>query len=86
MDALEKRVLRKLEKGRREGKLSEADIVATMSSQEQELFFKLIGIETEKDFEALEWDADFWLRPKQKVTVGGDAPYITALVAGRGFG
>lgn len=86
MDVLERRVLRKLEKGRKEGRLSEADIVASMTSSEQELFFKLIGIETEKDFEALEWDADFWLRPKQKIEIGSDAPYIAALIAGRGFG
>lgn len=86
MDKLERRVLLKFQRGIEEGKLSHASIVAGMTPEESEVFFRSVGIITEKDFEELAWDSEFWLRPKQKVGFGGDAPYITALVAGRGFG
>jgi len=39
---------------------------------------------TDEDFEKLKYDANFWLRPEQKVPDGDWS--ITALVAGRGFG
>lgn len=38
---------------------------------------------TDADMENLMYDAEFWLRPKQKISTGGDT-YITALIAGRG--
>jgi phage terminase large subunit-like protein len=39
---------------------------------------------TQEDWDKLNYDADFWLRPEQKVPDGDW--FITALVAGRGFG
>ena len=39
---------------------------------------------TDEQFEKLKYDANFWLRPEQKVPDGDW--FITALVAGRGFG
>lgn len=60
---------------------STAEIVAEMSEEEQAEIFK--GF-TEEDWERLKYDADFWLRPEQKIPDGDW--YITALVAGRGYG
>lgn len=39
---------------------------------------------TEEQQKNLEYDAAFWLRPEQQIKDGDW--YITALVAGRGFG
>lgn len=39
---------------------------------------------TEDDYEALEYDANFWLRPEQMIPDGDW--FMTALIAGRGFG
>lgn len=39
---------------------------------------------TQEDWDRLQYDANFWLRPEQKVPDGDW--FITALVAGRGFG
>jgi phage terminase large subunit-like protein len=58
-----------------------AEMVAELSDEQRAELFK--GY-TEKDFENLQYDADFWLRPEQKVPDGDW--FITALVAGRGFG
>lgn len=59
---------------------SMAEIVNMLSDEERGILFD--GFE-EKDFDELMYDADFWLRPKQKIPTGGDS-YITALIAGRG--
>jgi phage terminase large subunit-like protein len=58
-----------------------AEEVAALSDEERAEVFKDY---TEADFEALQYDANFWLRPEQKVPDGDW--FITALVAGRGFG
>lgn len=58
-----------------------ADQINAMSADEQALFFSDF---TEEDWAALEYDANFWLRPKQKVPDGDW--FITAIIAGRGFG
>lgn len=59
-----------------------AEIINGMSEEDQALYYEDF---TEEDWAALEYDADFWLRPNQKIdTTGGW--YITALVAGRGYG
>lgn len=58
-----------------------AEEVAALTPEEQAEVFKDF---TEKDFEMLQYDANFWLRPEQKIPDGDW--FITALVAGRGFG
>lgn len=58
-----------------------AEEVAELSPEEYAEIFKDF---TEKDFEMLQYDANFWLRPEQKIPDGDW--FITALVAGRGFG
>lgn len=58
-----------------------AETINSMPPDERALLFAEF---TEEDYAALEYDADFWLRPEQRVD-GGDW-FITALVAGRGFG
>jgi len=58
-----------------------AEEIAALSDAERAEIFK--GY-TEKDFENLQYDAKFWLRPEQQVPDGDW--FITALVAGRGFG
>lgn len=58
-----------------------ADKVASLTPEE---YAKVFEGWTEEQFEALKYDANFWLRPEQKIPDGDW--YITALVAGRGFG
>jgi phage terminase large subunit-like protein len=58
-----------------------AEMVAELSDEERAELFKGYTLQ---DFENLQYDADFWLRPEQKVPDGDW--FITALVAGRGFG
>ena len=58
-----------------------AEIVAEMSPEDQE---KVWAGMSEEQLALLQYEADFWLRPKQ-IIPDGDW-YITALVAGRGFG
>jgi phage terminase large subunit-like protein len=58
-----------------------AEQVAALSPEEQAEIFA--GY-TEQDMENLKYDANFWLRPEQKIPDGDW--FITALVAGRGFG
>jgi phage terminase large subunit-like protein len=58
-----------------------AEEIAALTDEERAEIFK--GY-TEKDFENLQYDAKFWLRPEQMVPDGDW--FITALVAGRGFG
>lgn len=60
---------------------SMAEIFATLPQDIQDTLLKSL---TEDQVEALRYDADFWLRPKQMID--GDDWYITALTAGRGFG
>lgn len=60
---------------------SNAEKVAKLSAEEQAEIFK--GF-TEEQMEDLLYDADFWLRPEQKIPDGDWA--ITALVCGRGWG
>lgn len=62
---------------------SMADIVSKLDNVEQAMLFD--GF-TEDDFKRLEYDADFWLRPKQKIPTQGGEWFITALISGRGFG
>lgn len=63
-------------------KRSMAEIINDLPDDERALYFSDF---TEQDWANLEFDADFWLRPSQKIPTKGDW-YITALVAGRGFG
>lgn len=58
-----------------------AEEIAGLSPEEQAEIFAAY---TQEDFEKLNYDANFWLRPEQKVPDGDW--FITALVAGRGFG
>jgi phage terminase large subunit-like protein len=58
-----------------------AEQVAALPEDQRALFFSDIDQAT---MQALQYDADFWLRPNQKIPEGDW--YITALVAGRGFG
>ena len=60
---------------------SQAEIVAALSPEERaELFADF----TEEQMDALMYDADFWLRPAQKIPDGDW--FITALICGRGWG
>jgi phage terminase large subunit-like protein len=60
---------------------SQAEIVAALSPEERvELFAGF----TEEQLDALMYDADFWLRPAQKIPDGDW--FITALICGRGWG
>ena len=58
-----------------------AEDVAELTIEQQKEIFKNF---TDEDYEKLKYDANFWLRPEQKVPDGDW--FITALVAGRGFG
>lgn len=74
----------KIDKLQRENPLkSMADIVAMLDDDERAVIFEEF---TEDDFKRLEYDADFWLRPKQKIPTQGGDWFITALISGRGFG
>lgn len=64
-----------------EENMSMAEIFATLPQDIQDTLLQSL---TEDQVEALRYDADFWLRPKQMID--GDDWYITALTAGRGFG
>lgn len=81
----EQEVLRKFQIENAKGKQSFAEIVASMSEIERRIFFEATGLDSPEAFTSLEFDSSFWLRPKQKVPTTGDW-FITALVAGRGFG
>lgn len=62
------------------GKSLAEEISDLTEEQQAEIFAHY----TPDDYEKLKYDANFWLRPEQKVP---DGPwFITALVAGRGFG
>lgn len=58
-----------------------AEEIASLTPEEQAEIFKNY---TPQDYEKLNYDANFWLRPEQKVPDGDW--FITALIAGRGFG
>jgi hypothetical protein len=58
-----------------------AEEISDLTLEEQAEIFKEY---TDEDYERLQYDANFWLRPEQKIE-DGDA-HIIALVAGRGFG
>lgn len=58
-----------------------AEEINELPEDERALFFADLS---EEEFEALEYDANFWLRPEQKIE--GDDWFITGLIAGRGFG
>lgn len=58
-----------------------AEEIAQLTPAEQAEIFKDY---TDEDYHKLQYDANFWLRPEQKVPDGDW--FITALVAGRGFG
>lgn len=60
---------------------SMAEIFATLPKDFQDEFMSSL---TEDEAEALQYDADFWLRPKQ-IWSGNDW-YITAFIGGRGAG
>lgn len=60
---------------------SNAEITADLPKADRDAIFA--GF-TEQQWADLEYDAEFWLRPKQKIQEG--EWFITALVAGRGFG
>lgn len=64
-----------------ESQMSDAERMASLSEEDREAI--LLGM-SDEELEALRWDASFWLRPKQQVPDGDW--YITALIAGRGFG
>src|SRR5215217_7050052 len=60
---------------------SQAEIVAAMTPEQRaELFADF----TEEQLDNLMYDADFWLRPDQKIPDGDW--FITALICGRGWG
>lgn len=61
--------------------MSDGERLASLSKEDREAILTSMS---DEELEALQWDASFWLRPKQ-VTPEGDW-YITALVCGRGFG
>jgi phage terminase large subunit-like protein len=61
--------------------LSLAETIADLPLEQQNEIFKDY---TEEDWDRLKYDADFWLRPEQKIPEGDW--FITALIAGRGFG
>lgn len=61
---------------------SQAEIMNMLSDEERAVLFEGFS---EEDFDALIYDADFWLRPKQKFDAHDDW-YITAFVGGRGTG
>ena len=63
-------------------KRSLAEIFAELPDEDRQAI--LDGMSPEEQ-EALQYDADFWLRPAQKIGEEGDW-HITALIAGRGFG
>lgn len=58
-----------------------AEEIALLPPEEQEEVFKNF---TDEQYAQLKYDANFWLRPEQKIPDGDW--FITALVAGRGFG
>jgi phage terminase large subunit-like protein len=58
-----------------------AEEIASLTPEQQAEIFKEYS---EADYEKLQYDANFWLRPEQKIPDGDW--FITALVAGRGFG
>lgn len=58
-----------------------AEEIAGLTPEEQAEIFKDY---TDEDYRRLKYDANFWLRPEQKIPDGDW--HITALVAGRGFG
>lgn len=58
-----------------------AEQIAVLSEEERAAVFE--GY-TEEMYANLQYDAEFWLRPEQQIE--GDDWYITALIAGRGFG
>lgn len=60
---------------------SMAEIFASLPVEFQN---EILSSLSEEEHELLQYDADFWLRPKQMID--GDDWYITALTAGRGFG
>lgn len=60
---------------------SMAEIIKDLPEKDRGAYFSDL---TESDFEALEYDAAFWLRPKQQIPDGDW--FITALVCGRGWG
>lgn len=62
---------------------SMAEIVGLLSDGDRAILFADF---TEEDFARLKYDADFWLRPKQKIPTSGGDWFVTALIAGRGFG
>jgi phage terminase large subunit-like protein len=62
------------------GKSLAEQVAALPPEQQAEIFAGY----TEQDMENLKYDANFWLRPEQQVPDGDW--FITALVAGRGFG
>lgn len=62
------------------GKSLAEEIAALTPEQQAEIFAHY----TAEDYEKLTYDANFWLRPEQKIPDGDW--FITALVAGRGFG
>ncbi len=60
---------------------SQAEIIAELSDEQRaELFADF----TEDQYDKLMYDADFWLRPAQKIPDGDW--FITALICGRGWG
>ena len=61
---------------------SMAEIITKLGEEDARAWMSVL---TEEQQANLMYDADFWLRPKQKVPTKGDW-FITALVAGRGFG
>ena len=61
--------------------MSLAEEIADLPIEAQNEIFKNY---TEDDWKRLKYDANFWLRPEQKIPDGDW--FITALVAGRGFG
>jgi len=56
-----------------------AEEIAALTPEEQAEIFANY---TDEDYKKLQYDANFWLRPEQKVEDGDW--FITALVAGRG--
>lgn len=62
--------------------MSTAEKVSLLTPEERS---KLFETYTEEQMEWLQYDTDFWLRPSQKINMDADW-FITALIAGRGFG
>lgn len=61
--------------------MSQAEIIALLTEEERAEIFKDF---TEEDYANLQYNAEFWLRPHQKIKDGDW--FMTAIISGRGWG